>query len=78
MMMIFVLWNKEFNYYKEQHLESTMVKHKLEVGLSFGAKRMKSTTKNTYVDIQLVLLDQIHFVACMYITMWVTKKEEHA
>ncbi len=24
------------------------------------------------------MLDQIHFSVCMYITMWGTKKEEHA
>ncbi len=24
------------------------------------------------------MLDQIHLPMCMYITMWVTKKEEHA
>jgi hypothetical protein len=28
--MIIVLWNKEFNYYKEKPLELAMAKHKLE------------------------------------------------
>jgi hypothetical protein len=51
MMMIFMLWNKEFNYYKEYCLELTMGKHKLEVMLFFGAKRMKSKTKDTNVEI---------------------------
>jgi hypothetical protein len=75
---ILVLWNREFNYYKEQPLESVMVKHKLEVGSSFRAKRMKSKMKDIDAKIQLALLDQIHFPTCMYITMWATKKEEHA
>jgi hypothetical protein len=77
-MTIFMLWNKEFNYYKEQPLELAMVKHKLKVGLSFGTKRMKFKTKDIDVEIQLMFLDQIHFLTCMYITMWATKKEEHA
>jgi hypothetical protein len=41
------------------------------------AKRMKSKTKDTYMEIQLAMLDQINFLACMYITMWATKKEEN-
>jgi hypothetical protein len=49
--MIFVLWNKEFNYYKEQGLESTMGKHKFEVALSSGTKKMKFKIKDTYVEI---------------------------
>jgi hypothetical protein len=57
---------------------SAMVKHKLEVGSTFGAKRMKFKTKDTNVEIQPTLLDQIHFLACMYITIWAAKKEEHA
>ncbi len=30
------------------------------------------------MEIQLALLDQIHFPTCMYIRIWATKKEEHA
>ncbi len=55
-----------------------MVKHKLEVGSSSGAKRMKSKMKDIDVEIQPMLLDQIHFPTCMYITMWIAKKEKHA
>jgi hypothetical protein len=55
-----------------------MVKHKLEDGSSFGVKRMKSKMKDIDVEIQPMLLAQIHFPACMYITMWIAKKEEHA
>lgn len=55
-----------------------MVKHKLEIGSSSKAKKMKSKTKYTNVEIQSALLDQIHFLVCMYITMWASKKEEHA
>ncbi len=76
--MIIVLWNKEFNYYKELPLESTMVKHKLETRSSFRAKQMNSKTKDTIVDVQLTLLDQIYFLVCTYIMMWAIKKEEHA
>jgi hypothetical protein len=49
-MIIFVLWNRKFNYYNEQCL-SQQGKHKLEVVLFFGAKRMKSKTKDTDVEI---------------------------
>ncbi len=55
-----------------------MVKHKLKGGMSFGTKCMKSKTKDTIVEIQPTLLNQIHFPTCMYITMWATIKEEHA
>jgi hypothetical protein len=55
-----------------------MGKHKLEVVLSYGTKKMKSKTKDIDVEIHHAMLDQIHFLACMYITMWVAKKEEHA
>ncbi len=55
-----------------------MGKHKLEVVSSFRDQRMKFKTKDIDVEIQLVLLDQIHFSMCMYITMWATKKKEHA
>ncbi len=48
--VIFILWNREFNYYKEQQLNSTMVKHKLKGGMSFGTKCMKSKTKDTIVE----------------------------
>jgi hypothetical protein len=51
---------------------------KLKVVSSFGAERMKSKTKDIDVEIQPKMLDPIHFLACMYITMWVAKKEEHA
>ncbi len=54
-----------------------MGKHKLEVALSFGAKRMKSKTKDTNMEIHPMMLDQIHFSVCMYITIHVAKKEEH-
>jgi hypothetical protein len=74
---IFILWNKEFNYYKEQPLDSTMVKHKLKGGSFFATKHMKFKTKNMTMKIQFVLLNQIHFLACMYIIMWATMKEEH-
>ncbi len=77
-MTILVLWNKEFNYYKYQRLDITMGKHKLKVMSSFGTKRMKSKTKDINVEIQLMMLDQIHFLACTYIIMWAAKKEEHA
>jgi hypothetical protein len=70
--MIVVLWNMEFNYYKEQPLKSTMVKHKLKIGSSSRAKWMKSRTKDTSMDIKSI------FPTCMYIMMWVVKKEEHA
>jgi hypothetical protein len=52
-----------------QPLESTMVKHKLEARLTFGAKRMKFKIKDTNVEIQPTLFDQIHFPTCMYITI---------
>jgi hypothetical protein len=39
---------------------------------------MKFKTKDTYVEIQLAMLDQIHLSMCIYITMWASKKEEHA
>ncbi len=55
-------------------MELAMVKHKLKVGLFFGTKRMKFKTKHIDVEIQLVLLDQIHFPVYMYITMWAAKK----
>jgi hypothetical protein len=55
-----------------------MGKHKLKVVSSSKAKRMKSKTKETDVEIHPVMLDQIHFSVCMYITMWATKKEGHA
>jgi hypothetical protein len=55
-----------------------MGKHKLKVVLSYGVKRMMFKTKDTDVEIQLAMLGQIHFLTCMYITMWVAKKEEHA
>jgi hypothetical protein len=48
---ILVLWNKKFNYYKEQRLELAMGKHKLKVASSFGVKKMKSKMKNTDVEI---------------------------
>jgi hypothetical protein len=75
---VIVLWNKEFNYYKEQSLELAMAKYKLEVGSTSRTKRMKSKTKDIDVEIQPRLLDQIHFPACMYIIIWVVKKDEHA
>jgi hypothetical protein len=78
MKMIIILWNREFNYCKELPLESIIVEHKLEARLFFRAKWMKSKTKDISIDIQPTLLDQIHFLACMYIMMWATKKEEHA
>ncbi len=49
--MILMLWNREFNYYKEQHLDTTMGKHKLKVMSSSRTKRMKSKTKDTHVEI---------------------------
>jgi hypothetical protein len=75
---MFISWNKEFNYYKEQPLDSTMVKHKLKGGSFSATKHMKFKTKDIAMEIQLVLLNQIHFLACMYIIMWATMKEEHA
>jgi hypothetical protein len=79
MTTIFILWNRKINYYKEQCLESTMGKHKLKVASSSKAKRMKSKTKDTNVEIHPRMLDQIHFSMCMYITMWVAKKKsKHA
>jgi hypothetical protein len=78
MNVIFISWNREFNYYKEQPLDSTMVKHKLKGGMSFGTKCMKSKTKYTIVEIQPTLLNQIHFPTCMYITMWVAINKEHS
>ncbi len=39
---------------------------------------MKFKTKDTTMEIQLVLLNQFHFLACMYIIMWATMKEEYA
>jgi hypothetical protein len=69
MKKIILLWNKEFNYYKEYPLESVMAKYKFEVRLTFGARRMKSKTKDTNVKIQPALLDQINFPTCMYITI---------
>jgi hypothetical protein len=71
MSTILVLWNMKFNYYKEQPLELAIVKHKLKGGTSFRTKCMKwFETKDTTMEIQLALLDQIHFPTCMYITMW--------
>jgi hypothetical protein len=55
-----------------------MAKHKLEVGSTSRTKRIKSKTKDIDVEIQPALLDQINFVACMYIIIWAVKKEEHA
>lgn len=55
-----------------------MGKHKLEVMLSSRAKKMKSKTKDTDMEIHPTMVDQIHFSMCMYITMQATKKEEHA
>jgi hypothetical protein len=78
MTMILMLWNKEFHYYKEQCLEIAMGKNKFEVASSSKAKRMKSKTKDTNVEIQPLMLEQIHFPTCMYIIMWATKKEEVA
>jgi hypothetical protein len=54
-----------------------MGKHKFEVVSSSRAKRTKSKTKDTNVEIQHAMLDQIHFSMCMYIIMWAAKKEEH-
>ncbi len=34
MSTIIILWNREFNYYKEQPLDSMMVKHELKSGTS--------------------------------------------
>jgi hypothetical protein len=48
---IIILWNKEFNYYKEQPLDSMMVKHELESGTSSRMKGMKSKTKDTTLEI---------------------------
>lgn len=39
---------------------------------------MKSKIEDTNVEIQPTLFDQIHFPTCMYITIQVAKKEEHA
>jgi hypothetical protein len=55
-----------------------MGKHKLEVASSSGVKRMMSKTKDIDVKNQIMMLDQIHLLVCMYITMWATNKEEHA
>jgi hypothetical protein len=55
-----------------------MVKRKFKVGSSYGAKRMKFEMKDIDVEIQPMLLDQIHFPTCMYIAMWIAKKEDHA
>ncbi len=55
-----------------------MGNHKLEVVSSSKAKKMKSKTKDTNVEIELAMLGQIHFLTCMYIAMWAIKKEEHA
>jgi hypothetical protein len=74
---ILVLWNMKFDYYKEQLLKWRMVKHKFEVGSSSRAKQMKFKTKDTILEIQPTLLDQIYFPTCTYITIWATKKEEH-
>lgn len=54
-----------------------MGKHKLEVASSSRTKRMKSKTKDIDMEIQPMMLEQIHFLVCMYIIMWATKKEEH-
>ncbi len=75
--VIFILWNREFNYYKEQPLDSTMVKHKLKGGMSFGTNCMKSKTKDTIVEIQPTLLNQIHFPTCVHITIWAAINEKH-
>jgi hypothetical protein len=78
MSTILVLWNMNFNYYKEKPLKLAMVKHNLKGGTSFGTKCMKwFETKDTTMEIQLALLDQIHFLACMYITMLAIMKEDH-
>jgi hypothetical protein len=50
-----------------------MGKHKFEVVSFFIIKRMKSKTKDINMEIQLAMLDQIHFPTCMYIMMWATK-----
>jgi hypothetical protein len=34
-MSMIIVWNKEFNYYKEKPLESAMAKHKLEGEMCF-------------------------------------------
>jgi hypothetical protein len=78
MMTILMLWNIKFNYYKEQHLESTMGKYKFEVASFSITKRMKSKTNDIDAEIQPTMLNQIHFPMCMYIMMWVAKYEEHA
>ncbi len=75
---IFILWNKEFNHNKKQPLDSTTMKHKLKGGSFSATKHMKFKTKDTTMEIQLVLLNQFHFLACMYIIMWATMKEEYA
>jgi hypothetical protein len=36
--MIIIIWNREFEYFKEQLLEEIMLKHKLEDGFSLGVK----------------------------------------
>ncbi len=77
MSTIIILWNREFNYYKEQPLDSMMVKHELKSGTSSRTNQMKSKTKDTTMGIQLTLLNQIHFPTCMYITMWRAMKEQH-
>jgi hypothetical protein len=77
MSTIIILWNRKFNYYKEQPLDSMMVKHELENGTSSRTNHMKSKTKDIIVGIQLALLSQIHFPTCMYITMWRAMKEQH-
>jgi hypothetical protein len=68
-------WNSIIT--RNRPLELAMVKHKLEGGISFGTKHMKwFETKDKIVEIQLALLDQIHFPTCMYITMWAIVKED--
>jgi hypothetical protein len=75
---ILVSWNMKFNYYKEQLLKLAMVKHKFKIGSSSRTKQMKFKAKDTILEIQPTLLDQIHFPMCTYITMWASKKEGHA
>jgi len=77
-MIILVLWNKKFNYYKDQPLDIATEKDKLKVMLFSGTKMMKSKTKDINVEIELAMLDQILFLGCMYMIMCAAKKEEHA
>jgi hypothetical protein len=51
MMTILVLWNRKFNYYKEQCLKLVMGKHKFKIASSSKVKRMKSKTKDINMEI---------------------------